>query len=128
MLKYGSDKFILEIIEYCVALYLLNREQYYIDRLNPEYYILKQAGSVSGFKHSDLSLKLISAFKLGRPRTDVARLSIALGSAQASAVFVIDNESGQVKHFSSIRKSADFFGINHTYIAKGLKTRGIYEG
>jgi hypothetical protein len=32
---------------------LISREQYYIDLLNPEYNILKKAGFVLGFKHSE---------------------------------------------------------------------------
>lgn len=35
--KYGIDNFIFEVIEYCDQLELANREQYYIDGLNPEY-------------------------------------------------------------------------------------------
>lgn len=53
LLKKGYSNFTLEILEYCDSADLLKREQYYIDRLNPEYNILKTAGSSLGFKHSD---------------------------------------------------------------------------
>ena len=45
--KYGHSNFKLEILEYCEAdrLIILEREQYYIDLLKPEYNILKIAGS-----------------------------------------------------------------------------------
>ena len=48
--KYGDLNFNFEIIEYCEKLELLNREQYYLDTLNPEYNICKIAGSCLGVK------------------------------------------------------------------------------
>lgn len=41
LLKYGHANFSLDIIEYCEPNVLINREQYYINLLNPEYNILK---------------------------------------------------------------------------------------
>ena len=51
LLKYGYSKFQLEIIEYCSPEICRNREQHFINLLNPEYNILKTAGSSIGFKH-----------------------------------------------------------------------------
>lgn len=52
LLKYGFDKFKLEILEYCKqGLNPIDREQYYFSKLKPEYNILEQAGSSLGFKH-----------------------------------------------------------------------------
>lgn len=53
LLKYGYSIFTLEILEYCDTHTLLVREQYYIDKLMPEYNILTKAGSSLGFKHSE---------------------------------------------------------------------------
>jgi len=48
-------------MEYCLGKDVINREQYYIDLLKPEYNILKIAGSCYGYKHSQASLiKLIT--------------------------------------------------------------------
>ena len=52
MLKYGYSKFNLEILEYCESDKCLEREQYYLDFINPEYNILKKAGSPLGYKHT----------------------------------------------------------------------------
>ena len=60
LLKYGYAGFRLEILEYCSISIVLDREQFYIDKLNPEYNILKIAGSNLGYKHSEASLKLMS--------------------------------------------------------------------
>lgn len=57
LLKYGFDNFKLEILEYCEkGANPVNREQYYLDLLKPEYNILNQAGSLLGFKHSEETL------------------------------------------------------------------------
>src|ERR1700716_3125300 len=45
--------FRVTILEYCVKSDLLVREQYYFDKLNPQYNILKIAGSSQDFKHSE---------------------------------------------------------------------------
>lgn len=57
LLKYGYSTFRLEILEYCNFELLIEREQYYIDLLKPEYNILPIAGSSLGFKHSSIILE-----------------------------------------------------------------------
>lgn len=52
-LKYGYSGFKLEILEFCNKDEVIAREQYYIDLFNPEYNILKKAGSSLGFTHSE---------------------------------------------------------------------------
>jgi group I intron endonuclease len=60
-LKYGPKRLNWDIKEYCNKEDLINREQYYMDTLNPKYNILKPAGSGHSeetaqmimFKHSE---------------------------------------------------------------------------
>ncbi len=52
LLKNGYSNFSLNILEYCSPEKAIEREQYYLDLLNPKYNILKKAGSLLGFKHS----------------------------------------------------------------------------
>lgn len=52
LLKNGYSNFSLQILEYCTADKVIDREQYHIDRLLPNYNILPAAGSSYGFKHS----------------------------------------------------------------------------
>lgn len=52
LLKHGYNAFTLDILEYCEKEELIIREQYYLDKLNPSYNILKLAGSSLGFTHS----------------------------------------------------------------------------
>lgn len=49
ILNYGAPP----TLEYCELSVLIEREQYYINLLNPEYNILKTAGSLLGFRHSE---------------------------------------------------------------------------
>lgn len=61
LLKYGYNNFTLEILEYCPKTILLEREQFYLDLLVPEYNILKHAYSLLGFKHSQESIEKLKA-------------------------------------------------------------------
>jgi group I intron endonuclease len=66
LLKYGYSNFSLEILEYCEPDKCIEREQYYIDRLKPEYNILKTAGSSLGYLHSDEAKQKMSEAKSGK--------------------------------------------------------------
>lgn len=52
LLKNGFSNFSLQILEYCTPEKVIEREQYYIDLLHPNYNIFPVAGSSYGFKHS----------------------------------------------------------------------------
>jgi len=58
LLKYGHSSFSLSILEYCDVAKVIEREQYYIDTLKPEYNILQTAGSTFGYRwnHSEETL------------------------------------------------------------------------
>jgi hypothetical protein len=65
LLKNGYSNFKLEILEYCDTLNIvIQREQYYIDLIKPEYNILALAGSLRGFKHSERTRKLLSELNI----------------------------------------------------------------
>ena len=75
--KYGLENFTLEILEYCCKDATIEREQFYLDKLQPEYNLLKKAGSIIGFKHSILSRKKMSESALGRVISKEARLNLS---------------------------------------------------
>jgi group I intron endonuclease len=60
LIDYGYYNFSLIILEYCDKSDLTKREQYYFDKLNPKYNILKIAGSSLNFKHSEETKARIS--------------------------------------------------------------------
>ena len=64
LLKYGYINFSFSILEYCNISDLNSREQYYFDKLNPQYNILKIAGSSKGYKHLEITkIKISNALK-----------------------------------------------------------------
>jgi group I intron endonuclease len=65
ILKYGYSSFKLEILEYCGKSDTIQREQYYLDLLKPDYNILSTAGSLLGFKHSELTKAGMRLVKTG---------------------------------------------------------------
>ena len=67
LLKYGIAGFKLEILEYCSSSDVVAREQFYLDYYQPEYNILKLAGSSLGYKHTEESIAKISEAKLRNP-------------------------------------------------------------
>lgn len=64
LLKYGFSNFSLEILEYCSRYNLLEREQYYLDNLKPDYNIVEKAGSTLGYKHTEESIKKNERFRI----------------------------------------------------------------
>jgi group I intron endonuclease len=59
LVKNGYSNFSLEILEYCEESEAINREQYYLDLCEPEYNILKIAGSGLNSKHSEETIAKI---------------------------------------------------------------------
>lgn len=62
-MTYNYENFSLEILEYCDRSIVINREQYYLDKYEPEYNILTKAGSSLGFKHSEQTLSMFRSRK-----------------------------------------------------------------
>ena len=65
LLKHSNENFTLDILEYCKLDILIEREQYYMDLLKPEYNILKPANSRIGSKHSLKTRALMSIKQRG---------------------------------------------------------------
>ena len=66
ILKYGHSNFRLEILEYCDLSCLLQREQYYLDLLKPEYNICKKAESTLGRLTLDTTRRKLRLARLVR--------------------------------------------------------------
>jgi|SRR5437588_1965382 len=70
LLKHGYENFNLEILEYCEPEKCLEREDFYIKKLNPKYNIsLNPTAPFSGRKHSDKTKIIMSdtAKKIDHP-------------------------------------------------------------
>lgn len=112
MLKHGYSNFSLDILEYCEPDALIKREQYYIDTLEPEYNILKIAGSSTGFKHSFKTRVLMSLNNRGenhplygkKPSWET-RIKIGKANRFNSAIDIIPNLNANDAKLNSIRLS-----------------------
>lgn len=65
LLKWGYSSFSLSVLEYCSIDVLIQREQYYLDLLKPDYNICITAGSTLGKLHSLVTKDKISKTKKG---------------------------------------------------------------
>jgi hypothetical protein len=117
LLKYGYSGFSLEILEYCEPENVIKREQHYIDLLNPEYNILKIAGSMLGFRQSEESRAKMSAaakkidhpgrFKTGENNPMFGKARSAGAGKPSQAIEVTDISKGNTKTtFGSIHEAA----------------------
>ena len=145
LLKYGYAGFRLEILEYCPRTIVLDREQFYIDKLTPEYNILKIAGSNLGYKHSEASLKLMSIasktrneseefleFKrkamLGRKLSKDHLEGMAKNNPFRIPIILSNIDTGKREEFTSITQAAQFLGIHMTTVKKYLINNKPYKG
>lgn len=75
--KYGENNFKFELIERCEKEMLINREQYWIDKLNPAYNVALNAGNTLGTKRTIEQKLNISASQKGIKRSEKARYNMA---------------------------------------------------
>jgi group I intron endonuclease len=85
ILKHGHSSFSLEILEYCEPDNVVTREQHYLDLLKPEYNILKIAGSLKGFRHSEATKELMKIARKDRIISEETKLKLAEGSPKAQS-------------------------------------------
>jgi NUMOD1 domain len=127
LIKNGYSNFKLEILEYCNSGIVLEREQYYLDSLNPEYNILKVAGSLRGFKHSETSKEAMSLSKKDNIISEETRLKIATTISKGEYITVKVIKTDSFLSFISIRKAAEFIDMHPSYLAKTLKLKNFYK-
>jgi group I intron endonuclease len=140
LLKYGYSNFSLDVIEYCVLDKLIEREQYYLDLLNPEYNILKIAGSRLGSKHSPetllkfknrkLSAEALANLKKAKagiaPLSPLRKINHLLATGHITTV--VNKENDSVKFYDSIRAAARDLGTSHNTLLNCIKTNKLYKG
>jgi len=134
ILKNGYSNFTLDILEYCTADNCIDKEQYYIDLLKPEYNLLTKAGSWLGYKHTAETLAKMAASHLGKTHTLETRAKIgeavggknhpmfgkprAIGAGKPSQkILVIDLEKNTETIYISFSKAAAALGIRRTAIS-----------
>ena len=120
LLKYGYNKFSLDILEYYEPSALIKREQYYLDILKPEYNILKITGLRLGCKHS---LETIINIKLAikdRALSPLRRINHLLATGHITTV--VNKKDSSIKVYDSIGAVSRDIGINHVTILNYINT------
>lgn len=148
LIKYGYSIFKLEILEYCEPTLAVQREQYYLDLLQPEYNTLKIAGSSLGFKHSELTMtkfrnreltseqkdrlkKHLASHNASKEQIDKSRERLLeLNALKGISVEVFDMETSETSVYLSTRQAAEAIGCVHRTIAlanKAFREKGVYR-
>lgn len=119
LLKYGFSKFSLEILEYCSLNDLLKKEQYYLDNLKPEYNIVKTAGSILGYKHTDKSIKKMRDFVLSEEVLAKKRLATKNATFSRRIPVLVENiETKEKFEFKSLTDAANFLGVSKVAVSQ----------
>jgi len=163
LLHYGHSAFSLTILEFIditsisksnTKNFIIEREQYYLDLLKPEYNILKIAGSLLGFKHSDdtifrlkkaksnlnnpmfsknhsVETKLkMSELKLGKLRSEETKLKIGLTNSRKVFIYKLDilsNKKIKIKYFDNYSKAAEFLKCSTRTLSRYIDKNILYK-
>lgn len=150
LLAHGLNNFRLEVLEYCDPSVLLEREQYYIDLLKPEYNISRVAGSRLGVKHTLETIEKIKAGAFNRSkealdknlehlkifnsspehREHLIKLNSSLEHVAKTAhpVSVLDTLNGDTLNFRSMTKAAEFFNVRPENIRRHILKEKLFLG
>src|SRR2546430_5130457 len=97
MLKYGQDSFAVLIVEYVDIKELTKRETHFIVNLLPYYNILKQGYSSIGYKHTEITKKMLSELAKNRTHSDQTKALISRALVGENNPFYNKNHSVESK-------------------------------
>jgi len=98
--KDGEEAFIFEILEDVESEMLIEREQYYLDALNPEYNLSPTAGSPLGVRHTDEARANMSAAQMGERNPNYGKHRSAKTRAKISVAQMGEQNHNYGKHHS----------------------------
>lgn len=143
LVKYGYPNFSLTILEYCEIAKLLTREQFYFDKLKPQYNILKIAGRSLNSKHSEYTKAQISKSLKGIDEKENLMTHKALESKHSedtklqkrgisgNPVNIYEKYSSSgfkfIGSFVSARRAGKFLGISGNTVIKYKNSGEIFK-
>lgn len=147
LLKYGYSGFKIDILEYCTKDEAIAREQYYLDLLNPEYNILKKAGSTLGFRHSDETIAKFRETRKNRVFSEETRGKLTennlnrsveykeklrarlleLNLAKGHEVEVTNILTNEKTIYPTIRQAAKEIGVAHVSVMRVIESKKILK-
>ena len=135
LLKYGYINFefkILEFIEFETSQskserrnLLLNKEQYFINEIKPEYNINQEAGNNLGRIYGEEVKRKMSLAKIGKPGNKKgailsleSRVLFREKSGMATGITMLDENNKILDKFESIQIASDITGISRSRISR----------
>ena len=114
--KHKEENFKFEVVEFCEKEELLEREQYYIDTLNPVYNTLKIAGSMIGFKFTEKSIiKMKESSRLmSKEKREYIRECI--NKKVQKEILQYDLKGNLVREYKSYKEYEDITGRRETNV------------
>jgi hypothetical protein len=104
----------------------LEREQYYLDKLKPQYNMVEKAGSILGYKHTEETLQKMRDFILSDEMLARKRLSTKNAIAARKISILVKNIKTQEKsEYKSITETANAIGVTKGAISQALKGNNI---
>jgi len=120
--KYTKNSFIFIILEQCDINSLLNKEQYYIDILKPEFNIRKECINNKGFKHSEITKIEISNTSKKRWNENREKMTECLYKP-----ILCYNKKGEfIKEYKSVKEASLDIKTFSTNISQVLKDKNIF--
>jgi predicted GIY-YIG superfamily endonuclease len=108
--KYGENAFIFEVIEECKIKDLINREQFFIDNLNPEYNQTAIAGKVemTPERRDKLSKSVLKAYKEGRLE------------GTTKVIYQYDLRGNYLRSFESLKQAVELTKVDLSHLSEAL--------
>lgn len=148
--KYGWKNFKVGILEYLdisvvnistinrvfLRKSLLNREQYYFDKLKPTLNTNKIAGSTLGFKHSEETRISMGLQRRGKNIlrqnipyivSEETRNNLSLRTRHGVIVKVLDKKNNVINTFNTIVSAAKFYDLDHNTISQYIKKESYFK-
>lgn len=111
--KHGLESFVCEVVEECRLLNLKDREQFYINILNPKYNITKSV--VRNILNDESRLKISNTLK--------EKYKNGLSIKNNKIIYCFDLKGNFLNRFESIRKASKFYNISEDSIRKVISNK-----
>lgn len=126
LLKYGFSKFSLYILEYCTSENVIEREQYYLDAIKPEYNLVEKAGSTLGYKHTEDTLTKMRNFVLSDEVKERKASSTVNASIANRVPIIVENiKTNEKLEYVSMTEASKFLGVHRNAVSQAISNNRL---
>lgn len=131
--KYGIINFkveILEVINHEKRELILQREEYYINELNPSYNVCKEptkGGSPNKGRKLSQEWKDNISKKSSEYKHDETTLKIVTKNNKSNGVKTIFEKNGKTLEFNTWAEASEYFNVSSSAIQNAYKRKGMYK-